>query len=148
MRRNGRGRQSTGEHFIAALRCLCSHAIADGLLTDNPAARVAKPRRQASMRQAVAGDRLAQINEIVTATGNDPVLDSLLVRLHTETACRRGGALGLRAQDLGVGECVAGGGQPLGLFGADGGIPVLGDQVIVDRVPVQAAQGADQVLGC
>jgi hypothetical protein len=32
--------------------------------------------------------------------GNDPVLDALLLRLHTETACRRGGALGLRLSDL------------------------------------------------
>lgn len=30
---------------------------------------------------------------IAATTGNDPVLDSLLVRLHIETACRRGGAL-------------------------------------------------------
>ncbi|WP_239135908.1 site-specific integrase [Dactylosporangium siamense] len=28
------------------------------------------------------------------------MLDALLLRLHTETACRRGGALGLRLQDL------------------------------------------------
>jgi site-specific recombinase XerD len=60
---------------VAALRCLYRHAIADGLLTDNPAARVAKPRRQGSMRQAVAGDQLAQINEVATSTVKDPVLN-------------------------------------------------------------------------
>lgn len=32
--------------------------------------------------------------------GNDPELDTLLLRLHTETACRRGGALALRPCDL------------------------------------------------
>ncbi len=106
MRRNGRGGQSTGEHFIAALRCLYRHAIDDGLVSDNPAALVSKPRRQASMRQAVGSDRLAQINEIAASTGNDPVLDSILVRLHTETACRRGGALALRPRDLDPDQCL------------------------------------------
>src|SRR5690242_9035843 len=32
--------------------------------------------------------------------GDDPELDTLILRLHTETACRRGGALALRPQDL------------------------------------------------
>jgi uncharacterized protein (DUF2267 family) len=44
---------------------------------------------------------LAEINEIVGSTGNDPALDSLLQRFHIGTACRRGGALALRACDLG-----------------------------------------------
>ncbi|WP_433205357.1 hypothetical protein ACQP00_37665 [Dactylosporangium sp. CS-047395] len=34
-------------------------------------------------------------------TGDDPELDTLLLRLHTETACRRGGALALTVDDLG-----------------------------------------------
>ncbi|GLY33795.1 site-specific integrase [Kineosporia sp. NBRC 101731] len=106
VRRNGRGGQLTGEHFIAALRCLYRHAIADGLVTDNPALRVEKPRRPTSMRQAVGGDRLAEINQIAASTGNDPVLDSLLIRLHTETACRRGGALALRVCDLDEQQCL------------------------------------------
>jgi hypothetical protein len=40
MRRNGRGGQSTGEHFIAALRCLYKHALSDRLVSDNPAAGI------------------------------------------------------------------------------------------------------------
>jgi integrase len=106
VRRNGRGGQLAGEHFIAALRCLYRHAIADGLVTDNPAARVEKPRRPTSMRQAVGGERLAEINHVATTTGNDPVLDALIIRLHTETACRRGGALALRPQDLDPHQCL------------------------------------------
>jgi integrase len=106
VRRNGRGGQSTGEHFIAALRCLYRHAIADGLVSDNPATRVDKPRRPPSTRQAVSGQRLAEINQIAASTGNDPVLDSLLIRLHTETACRRGGALALRPMDLDTQQCL------------------------------------------
>jgi hypothetical protein len=33
-------------------------------------------------------------------SGNDAILDALLLRLHTETACRRGGALGIHLEDL------------------------------------------------
>ena len=36
--------------------------------------------------------RLAEINQIAATTGDDPELDTLILRLHTETACRRGGA--------------------------------------------------------
>jgi integrase/recombinase XerC len=35
-----------------------------------------------------------------------PELDALIVRLHIETACRRGGALALRPQDLDVEQCL------------------------------------------
>src|SRR5262245_33854048 len=101
-RSNARGGRSAAEHLIAALRCLYNHAVADGHLgeADNPARKVAKPRRLPSTRRAVPDTRLAEINEVAATTGDDPVLDSLLLRLHTETACRRGGALALRPADL------------------------------------------------
>ena len=107
-RRNARGGRSAGEHLIAALRCLYRHAEADGLVNpaDNPASKVAKPRRLLSTRRAVAHTRLAEINHIAATTGNDPALDSLLLRLHTETACRRGGALALRPHDLDPDQCL------------------------------------------
>src|SRR5689334_403045 len=101
-RRNARGGRSAAEHLIAALRCLYNHAVADGHIAeaDNPARKVAKPRRLPSTRRAVPDARLVEINEIAATTGNDPALDALLLRLHTETACRRGGALALRPVDL------------------------------------------------
>lgn len=101
-RRNARGGRSAGEHLVAALRCLYRHAEDDGLIesADNPASKVAKPRRLPTTRRAVADTRLAEINETAATTGNDPALDSLLLRLHIETVCRRGGALALRPQDL------------------------------------------------
>jgi integrase/recombinase XerC len=94
-RRNGREGRSAAEHTIAALRCLYRYAVLDGLIrdSDNPAARVAKPRRLASTRRALPDAQLAQIVQTAATTGNDPDLDSLLFRLHIETACRRGGAL-------------------------------------------------------
>ncbi|WP_307799729.1 tyrosine-type recombinase/integrase [Micromonospora antibiotica] len=107
-RRNARGGRSAAEHLIAALRCLYKRAVADGFIAaaDNPALKVAKPRRLASTRRAVADARLAEINAVAAGTGDDPVLDSLLLRLHTETACRRGGALALRPVDLDPDQCL------------------------------------------
>lgn len=107
-RRNARGGRSAGEHLIAALRCIYRHAEDDELInhTNNPASKVPKPRRLPSTRRAVADTRLAEINHIAATTGNDPALDSLILRLHTETACRRGGALALRPQDLDPTQCL------------------------------------------
>ncbi len=52
----------------------------DGLLAekDNPARKVDKPRRLPSTRRALDGAQLAEINQVVTTTGNDPELDALL----------------------------------------------------------------------
>ena len=107
-RRNARGGRSAEEHLVAALRCLYARAIDDGLITEagNPARKVAKPRRLPSTRRAVPDTRLAEINQVAATTGNDPDLDSLLLRLHTETACRRGGALALRPADLDPDQCL------------------------------------------
>ena len=107
-RRNARGGRSAAENLIAALRCLYRHAEDDGLIDkrDNPARKVAKPRRLPSTRRAVADTRLAEINQVAATTGDDPELDTLILRLHTETACRRGGALALRPLDLDTEQCL------------------------------------------
>src|SRR5256884_58592 len=84
------------------------HAAADRLIpdADNPAPRVTKPRRLPTNRRAIPNPRLAEIIHTAATTGNDPDLDTLLLRLHTETACRRGGALGLRPCDLDTEQCL------------------------------------------
>jgi integrase/recombinase XerC len=107
-RRNARGGRSAEEHLVAALRCLYQRAVDDGLIAeaDNPARKVAKPRRLPATRRALPDTRLAEINEVAAATGDDPELDTLLLRLHTETACRRGGALVLRPDDLDPDQCL------------------------------------------
>src|SRR5690606_5790465 len=89
-------------------RCIYRHAVADGLIgeADNPAAKVPKPRRLASTRRALHSHQVAQIIEVAASTGNDPELDSLLLRLHIETACRRGGALTIRRRDLDPDQCL------------------------------------------
>jgi integrase/recombinase XerC len=107
-RRNARGGRGAAEHLIAALRCMYKYAVADGILSEseNPAVRVPKPRRLRSTRTALPDGRLEEILRVAGTTGDDPALDALLLRLHAETACRRGGALGLMPEDLDAEHCL------------------------------------------
>ncbi|MEU6643085.1 site-specific integrase [Saccharomonospora sp. NPDC046836] len=107
-RRNSRGGRGAAENLIAAARCLYRHAEADGLIDEraNPGRRVTKPRRIPSARRALPDARIAELNEVVATTGDDPELDALIVRLHEETAARRGGALALRPRDLDEHQCL------------------------------------------
>jgi hypothetical protein len=111
-RRNSRGGRSAAEHLIAALRCMYKHAEEDGLITrdENPARKVDKPRRLPSTRRAVADKRLAEINHAAATTGDDPELDTLLLRLHTETARFSGGQI--RHVGSSAGSRGSGAGQP------------------------------------
>jgi len=104
-RRDGR---HAAIHGLHAVRALYKLAVADGLLEsgDNPAARVPMPRRTPSTRRALTGPELAAINQVVATTGRDTALDCLLLRLHTETACRRGGAVALRLVDVDTESCL------------------------------------------
>jgi integrase len=52
-------------------------------------------------RMGLSPDDLA-----AATTGDDPELDTLILRLHTETACRRGGVLALRPADLDPEQCL------------------------------------------
>jgi integrase len=107
-RRNSRGGNTAAESLISALRCLYKHAVDDKLIEekDNPASKVDKPRRLPSTRRALSGTELTEINKVAASTGDDPELDALILRLHTETACRRAGALALRPRDLDRSQCV------------------------------------------
>jgi hypothetical protein len=117
-RADGRGGRHAGENVISAARAFFTRAIADGLIADgaSPAHQVSKPRRLPSHRRALTARELAEINTVARTSGNDVVLDALLLRLHTETACRRGGALGLRLMDLDVTQGWCGCGRKAKLF--------------------------------
>jgi integrase/recombinase XerC len=108
VRRNNRGGRSAAEHLIGALRCVYRFAVADAIITEhqNPAIRVPKPRRLPSTRRALPDSRIDELSEVAARTGNDPALDTLLIRLHLETACRRGGALALTPADLDAEQCL------------------------------------------
>jgi integrase/recombinase XerC len=81
-RRNSRGGRGTAENFIAALRCIYRHAENDELIKpdENPTRRTAKPRRQGSNRHALSADQMSEINFYAATTGDDPELDTLLLR--------------------------------------------------------------------
>jgi len=89
-------------NFIDASRHLYVVAEADKYVTAqrNPTSKLRKPRRHKSLRRALTHRQLLEINTTAASTGTDPALDSLMLRLHTETACRRGGALALRPCDV------------------------------------------------
>jgi site-specific recombinase XerD len=107
-RRTTRHGRHAGEHVVAAARAIYNRAIADGLIEqkDSPAHRVVKPRRLPNTRRALTAWELEQINATARVSGNDAVLDAILLRLHTETACRRGGALGVHLEDLDPDRCL------------------------------------------
>lgn len=106
--RNARDGRGAAEAMIGALRFLYRQAENDGLIRggDNPARRVPKPRRVPSTRRGLPLNQIAEIAHVAATTGNDPDLDTLLLRLHSETACRRGGALALRPDDLDPQQCL------------------------------------------
>ncbi|GAA2599350.1 hypothetical protein GCM10010435_93490 [Winogradskya consettensis] len=108
VRRNNRGGASAAEHLIAAFRCIYQYAVGDRLIDagDNPATRVDKPHRQPSLRHALPEHALCAIVTVAGETGNDPELDLLILRLHIETACRRGAALAINRKDLDPDHCL------------------------------------------
>jgi hypothetical protein len=67
---------------------------------------MAKPRRLPSTPRALTPQELMAITDTARTIGNDVILDTLLLRLHTETAARRGGALALRLMDLDTEHCM------------------------------------------
>jgi hypothetical protein len=78
-------------------RAVYNRAIADGPLDAAASSthRVVKPGRLPSTRRVLTPDELTEINLDARTSGNDVILDAILLRLHTETACRRGCALAL-----------------------------------------------------
>jgi hypothetical protein len=107
-RHSSRHGRYAGEHVVAAARAIYNRAIADDLIDhkNSPAHRVMKPRRLPNTRRALTAWELEQINTTARVSGNDAILDALLLRLHTETACRRGGALAIRLRDLDTDRCL------------------------------------------
>ena len=66
VRRNSRGGRGAAEHLIGSLQCAYRHAVANGLINeaDNPAVRVAKPRRLPGTRRALPDARSAEVSAV------------------------------------------------------------------------------------
>ncbi|WP_433723276.1 hypothetical protein ACQP0C_23940 [Nocardia sp. CA-129566] len=94
--------------MVAAFRCIYKHAETDGLISPlhNPAQKVAKPRRLDGSRHALTRKQVIEIGQVAATTGNDTELDSLIVRIHIEAACRRAGVLKLEVADLDPQDCL------------------------------------------
>ncbi|MGW5924521.1 tyrosine-type recombinase/integrase [Nocardia fluminea] len=106
--RASRGGTSAVEHYVSAVRYIYRYAEEAGWIRpqDNPARQLEMPTRPASHRYAIPSARVAEICQVVATSGDDPELDTLILRFHLETACRRGGALSLRPQDLDRDQCL------------------------------------------
>lgn len=91
-----------GSNALCAMRKLYRFAVADGLVgeADDPAKKVRLARRLHSTRRALTPAEVADINQAMLLTSRDHELDGLILRLHLETGCRRGGALALRLRDV------------------------------------------------
>lgn len=95
--RHGLGAQ---EAFVLAARAAYARAIAAGTLRENPAAGVDLPARPEGRRTALSCDQLKQVHLSLVARSRDPELDDLVFQFLRETACRRGGAIGLMHRAL------------------------------------------------
>ncbi len=91
-----------GSQALSAMRKLYRLAVADGLVgeADDPAKKVRIARRLHSTRRALTPAEVADINQAMLLTSRDHELDGLILRLHLESACRRGGALALCLCDV------------------------------------------------
>ncbi|WP_327118829.1 site-specific integrase [Nocardia sp. NBC_01730] len=108
VRRNDVGGKGTARGVISALRKLYEFAVDDGYIRseDNPGKKLAMPSLPPSRRRALSRDQLVEINRAAAESGEDPELDTLILRLHTETACRRAGVVDLREVDLDPANCL------------------------------------------
>lgn len=96
----GKRGPSAGEHYVAAARCLWQFAIEDGFVERNPALKVPKPMRSQSKRRSLTDVELEELWHVAASTGNDPELDTLLLRFHLESGARRSGALTAKVSDV------------------------------------------------
>lgn len=97
---NARHGVGASEAFVLATRAAYARAIAAGDLRDNPAADVELPARPASQRSALSCEQLRQAHLCLLARSRDAELDDLVYQLLRETACRRGGVIGLSVPNL------------------------------------------------
>lgn len=106
-RKQSRGGLGAQSNFVDAVKRFYRLAVGDNLIEPNcnPAAGLRRPKQLRTRRRALSATQLAEVTDVAGTTGKDPALDTLVLRQHTETACRRSGVLNLRNIDLNVQEC-------------------------------------------
>lgn len=80
---------------VQAWRKFFAVAVADKLVTDNPASRCPMERRRPSARRGLTRDEVVALYDVVAGGGDDPELDCLIVRTCLETGARRDGLVTL-----------------------------------------------------
>ena len=93
---------SAVELMISATRQLYRYARDDGYVPADfsPAAGIPKPGRGGSRRRRMTDSELDELFFVCTSTGNDPELDTMLLRFHLATGARQEGAIRLKLRHL------------------------------------------------
>ncbi|SFU08003.1 Site-specific recombinase XerC [Geodermatophilus amargosae] len=92
------------ENFVRSTRFFFRTAVRVGLLRASPAADLAAPDRPPAPERPLTESELAELRRIAGTTGQDPLLDVLLLDFLRQTAARREGALNLRRAHLHHGQ--------------------------------------------
>ena len=91
---DGHGR-GAAENLVRSMRFFFRVAVNDRHVVRSPALAVAIPRRPPAPERPLTPPELDDVFRVASSTGNDPVLDRLLVLFLRHTACRREGCLNL-----------------------------------------------------
>ena len=93
---------SAVELMISAARQVYTYAQHDGYVPADfsPAAGIPKPGRGGSRRRRMTESELDELFFVCTSTGNDPELDTMLLRFHLATGARQEGAIRLKLRHL------------------------------------------------
>lgn len=107
-RRSSRNGRNAGEHPRRRRPRRLQPRHRYGHIDPAPAPPTASrnPRRNPQHPSSLTIRELEDINTTARVCGNDVILDALLLRLHTETACRHGGALAITLEDLDPDHCL------------------------------------------
>jgi len=85
---------------VRSLKRLCNWAVAEGILPDNPAARIETPRPKRQKPKGIATADLVALIETMDGGSVYDLRDKALTFFLADTGARVGGVCGLRVQDI------------------------------------------------
>lgn len=98
-----KGRGAVQSH-VDAMRYFFGRVHKSRYREDNPAAHLSRPRPRTRVRRPLDASEVALLWKITADGGDDPALDTLLVRFALETGARRNGISELRLGDVDFGN--------------------------------------------
>lgn len=99
---DGRGAR---EQFIQASRWMFTWLARTKKVDDNPASDVKLPPRQEAAARSLTPEEFVEVHGVAVSTGQDPVLDGLVLRHLLIQGVRRGGLLDSTCEGLDVANC-------------------------------------------